>query len=136
MITVGFWYPLIIAFCRLKNLKDLRVRATLTSTPSEPSGDYLCGVSRCKTCSVLRVMDEFFSHTTEQSYKVKFLASCKSSNIVYLITCRRCGVQHMDEMSQPLHARINSHRSDITHRRTDVFPVAGIFTVLHGPYWT
>ena len=30
-------------------------------------------------------------------------------------------------MSQPLHARINGHRSDITHQRTDVSPVAEHF---------
>ena len=33
-----------------------------------------------------------------------------------------CGIQYMGEMSQPLNAR-----SDITHRRTDVSPVAELF---------
>ena len=115
----AFWYPPLIASRCPKNLKDLLVRATLTSNP--------CGAPRCKTCPILRVTDEFSSHTTGQFFKVKFRTSCKSSNIVYLITCRRCGLQYVGETSQPLHARINGHRFDITHRRTDVSPVADHF---------
>ena len=64
---------------------------------------------------------------TGQIYKVKFRASCKSSNIVYFITCRRCGLQYVGKTSQPLHAWINGHLSDITHQMTDVSPVAEHF---------
>ena len=123
----AFWYPLIIAFRHLKNLKDLLVQATLTSTLSEPPGNYPYGVSMCKTCPILRAMDEFSSHTTGKSYKVKFHASCKSSNIIYLITCRRCVLHYVGETSQLLHARINGHWSNISHWRTDVSPVAEHF---------
>ena len=92
-----FRYPPLISFRHPKNLKDFLVRATLTSNPSEPSGNYTCRAPRCKTCPILRVTDEFSSHTTGQFFKVKFHASCKSSNIVYLITCRRCGLQYVGE---------------------------------------
>ena len=64
----------------------------------------------------------------------------KCSNIVYLITCRRCGLQNVGLVSrsprrsqtlalQVLLRETNSggHRSDITHRRTDVSPVAEHF---------
>ena len=80
----AFQYPPLIAFRRPKNLKDLLVRTTLTSAPPEPPGNYPCGVSRCKTCPLLKVMDEFSSNTTGHSYKVKFRASSKSANIMYL----------------------------------------------------
>ena len=91
----AFWYPPLISVCRPKNLKDFLVWTTLTSTPSEPSDNYQCGVftCRCKSCPILRVTNEFSSYTTGQDYKVKFCASCKSSNIVYLIRCRRYGLQ-------------------------------------------
>ena len=42
-------------------------------------------------------------------FKMKFAASCKSSNIVYLINCRRCGQQYVGETGQLLHRRINDH---------------------------
>ena len=120
----AFWYPLLIAFHRPNTLNNFLVQATLTSTPSEPPGNYLCRASRCKNCPILKVTDEFSNHTTAQVYKVKFRASSKSSNIVYLITCSRCDLQYVGETGQPFHARVNGHRSDILQRRTDVSPVA------------
>ena len=71
--------------------------------------------------------DEFTSHKTGQVFKMKFAASCKSSDIVYLISCRRCGQQYVGETEQQLHCRINSHRYDIRHRRTEESPVAEHF---------
>ena len=45
----------------------------------------------------------------------------------YLIACRRCGQQYVGETGQPLHRRINSHRFDIVHWRTDESPVTEHF---------
>ena len=41
--------------------------------------------------------------------------------------CRRCGLQYVGETSQPLHMRVNGHRYDITHQRTEESPVAEHF---------
>ena len=96
---------------------------TLTAKSHESPGNYPCGAPKCKTCLILMVTDEFSSHV----FKVKFRASCKSSNVIYLITCRRCGLQYVGETGQPLHLRVNGHRHDITHRKTDESPVAKHF---------
>ena len=90
---------------------------------------YLCGASRCKTCPILVTSDKFPSHTTGKSYKVKTQASCKSSNVVYLILCWRCGQQYVGEMGQLLHLRVNGHKFDIAHRRTNEFPVSKHFNI-------
>ena len=119
----AFRHPPLIAFHRPRSLKYFLVRAILTPTPSKLPGNYPCGAPRCKTCPILKVTDEFSRHMTGQLFKVKFHVSCKSSKIVYLITCRRCGLQYVGETSQPLHARITGHRLDITHQRADVSPV-------------
>ena len=71
--------------------------------------------------------DEFSSHTTGKVFKVKFRASCKSSNVIYLITCRRCGLQYVGETGQPFHMRVNGPRYDIAHQRTEESPVADHF---------
>ena len=72
-------------------------------------------------------MDEFSSYKTGENFKLKIKASCKSSSVIYLITCRRCGHQCVAETGQPLHRRTNSHRFDIAHGRTDESPVAEPF---------
>lgn len=37
--------------------------------------------------------------------------SCKSMNIIYLITCSDCGIQYVGQTIQALHVRLNAHRS-------------------------
>ena len=83
--------------------------------------------ARCKTCPILVTTDVFTSRTTGRQFKVKVSASCKSSNVIYLIQCKRCGHQYVGETGQPVHLRINGHRFDIMHRRTDESPVAAHF---------
>ena len=73
------------------------------------------------------VTDEFSNHTTGKLFKVKFRASCKSSNVIYLTMCRRCGLQYVGEKSQPLHLRVNGHQYDFTYWKTDEFHVAEHF---------
>ena len=90
--------------------------------------NHSCEAAVCETCPILTATDEFTSHTTGQKFKMKFAASCKSSNIIYLITCRRCGQQYVGETGQLLHRRINGHRYNIVHRRTEDSPVAEHFT--------
>ena len=39
--------------------------------------------------------------------------TCSSKNIIYLITCSRCGIQYVGETSQKLNLRMNNHRTAI-----------------------
>ena len=116
-IMEAFRLPPLIAFDHPRNLRDLLVRAALTSTAREPPGNYPCGAPRCKTCPILLTWDEFSSHTTGNSFKVKIWPSGKSSNVINLITCRRCGQQYVGETGQPFHLRVNGHRFDIAHTK-------------------
>ena len=79
--------------------------------------------SRCKTYPILSAMDVFSNHMTGEQLKGTTRASCKTSNAIYLTTCRRCGQQYVGETGQPLHCRINSHHFGIMHRRTEDSPV-------------
>ena len=36
-----------------------------------------------------------------------------SENVVYLITCKKCGIQYVGETSQKLRNRLNNHRSSL-----------------------
>src|ERR1051325_6327211 len=47
--------------------------------------------------------------------------SCRSSNIVYLITCEKCQIQYVGETSRSLAQRLTDHRSNIsTQKRTSI----------------
>src|SRR5215469_1135090 len=59
----------------------------------------------------------FESTVTKKVYFVKNFSgeslSCSSSNIIYLITCKRCKLQYVGEILQTLKKRMNGHRSGI-----------------------
>ena len=118
----------IIAFRRPRNLRDLLVRAAISPNTSNPLGNFRCKARRCKTCPILVTTDTFASSVTGERFKLKLRASCKTSNVIYLIQCRRCGLQYVGETGQPLHSRMNSHRFNISHGRIDESPVAAHFT--------
>ena len=52
--------------------------------------------------------------------------TCKTRNLVYLISCKRCGLQYVGETENALHIRMNGHRSDIRTKKTEK-PVAAHF---------
>ena len=117
----------LIAFSHLSNLRDFLVWGALTWMPHEPPGNYSCGAPR-----YWWPQTSFFSHTTENLFKVKTRAYCKYSNVIYFITWRRCGQQYVGETAQWFHLMVNGHWFDIVHRRTDEFPVSEHFS--SGPH--
>ena len=95
--------------------------------PHVPPGNYPCGAPTYETCPTLVDLDKFSSHTTGQLFKVKTPTSCKSSNVIDLIMCRRCGLKYMGKTGQLLHLRVNAHQFDIAHLRTKKSPVSNHF---------
>ena len=98
----------------------------MTPRERKQPGTRPCGGRGCKTCPMLQTMDSITSHSTGNTHKIKTSDSCKSTNVVYVIRCQRCGLQYVGETEQALHERINSHRSDVKLSKTDR-PVAAHF---------
>ena len=118
--------PPLVANRRPKNLKDLLVRATMKPPQRIYEGSNRCGRPRCKTCIHIKTGINFNSAVTGEKFRARVTANCKTSNIVYLIECRKCKKQYVGETENPLHLRVNGHRSDY-HRRLSDKPVAEHF---------
>ena len=93
----------IMAFRHPRNLRDLLVCVTTSPEISDVAGNFRCQAKRCNTCPILVTTNAFASSVTGELFKLKLCASCKTSNIIYLVQCRRCGVQYVGESGQPLH---------------------------------
>ena len=70
------------------------------------------------TCAEMKFSFYLFQSTiTKRIYFVKNFSgeplTCSSSNIIYLITCKRCNLQYVGETLQTLKKRMNGHRSGI-----------------------
>ena len=114
-----FRLPPLIAFCHPRNLRDLLVWAALTFMPHKPPGSYPVELPNVKLVPYWWPQTNFPAIVIWLSgklFKVKTQTSYKSSNVIYLITCRRCGQQYVGETGQPFHLsmlRVNGHRFDI-----------------------
>ena len=120
----------ITAYRRPKNLGDLLVRAVLKPIEENTThpGNYPCNSRRCKTCPNINPQDTFQSTTNGRSFRVRTSATCKTKNLVYLIQCKQCKKQYVGETQNPLHTRLNGHRSDINTKKVDK-PVAAHFNL-------
>ena len=76
-----------------------------------------CQNSRCATCQSHLICSNAFKCTkTETSYPLRHSFTCKSSNVVYLITCTKCHKQYVGMTTSPLSTRINQHRTNILRK--------------------
>ena len=54
----------------------------------------------------------FNSNVTHKTYNIvnpSLSMNCGTKNVIYLITCRKCGIQYVGEMGQSLRKRMNNH---------------------------
>ena len=78
----------------------------------------------CNLCHILSTKDMFVSSSTHRVYEsvipeeVPFV-SCNSSNVIYLVTCRKCCLQYVGETAQLLRERIRHHNYCIRHPDKD-----------------
>ena len=121
--------PPLVANRRPKNLKDLLVRASLKPPLQRHEGSTRCGRPRCKSCMHIKTGITFKSAVTGENFRAKVTANCKTSNLIYLIECRKCNKQYVGETENPLHLRMNGHRSDYYRKLSDK-PVAEHFNTI------
>ena len=89
-------------------------RSQTDETVGNTTTVYQCRKPRCKTCKHLREGDKFTSNVTGKTYSVQSrnqVMTCETKNVIYVISCCRCGIQYVGETSQMLRQRMNNHRS-------------------------
>ena len=121
--TVHISDPPLVANRRPRNLKDFFVRAILKPQQQQQQqqhkGTIRCGRPRCKTCAHIRPGTRFCSTVAKDTFRARVTATCKTSNVIYLIECSKCHKQYVGETENPLHLRINGHRCDYYRRLSD-----------------
>src|SRR5579863_2281627 len=114
-----FWKP-------PRKIKDQDVSSKLKNSDSDniprintAGTSSACNGSTCLTCQHIKPSGMFSSARTKIRYKIKGEnMNCGSSDIVYLIECKRCpSFQYVGETEKKLRVRVNGHRYDIRHNR-------------------
>ena len=72
-----------------------------------------CERCRCTHCKSIVESNTFASTNTGGIFKLLFGENCTSSDVIYLITCKKCQVQYVGQTHQLVPKRMNSHKFDI-----------------------
>ena len=105
----------IVAYKRPCNLQDVLIHSNFNNSVTKECKVSKCRRTRCSHCKHITESTEFSSSVLSKSFQVKHNLTCSSSDVVYLITCKRCKLQYVGQTSQKCSVRMNSHKFDIKH---------------------
>ena len=110
------------------SLSELKPHPLMT-VPFLPSNTECLGALRCVTCREHIFESDFFkSHSTGAHHKILGHITCTTSNIIYLISCRICGIQYIGETKNSLKKQFYGHRSTVKTHKLDT-PVGQHFNL-------
>ena len=78
-----------------------------------PIGFSKCNDKRCNTCVKGTFGETIHVTQKNETFHIKQRITCKTANVVYCLTCKKCKAQYIGETAQELHARQRGHISDI-----------------------
>ena len=96
----------------------------MKSQSGSPAGTYPCGAPRCRTCAHVSATTIIAGPRLNMTIREHF--TCKSSDVICCISCRRCPVLYIGETGRMLRERTGEHLRAIT-RNPPGFPVAEHF---------
>ena len=109
----------IVAYKRPSNLQDMLVHSQLNRTVNAGS-DSKCNRPRCSHCLSIVESNSFLSITASASFSVRESFTCASSEVIYLITCKKCNIQYVGQTQLNCSQRMNKNNFDIKHSH-DIF---------------
>ena len=77
-----------------------------------------CRHPRCATCRHLNCSKFIKCTRTGIIYTIRHSFSCTSSNLIYVITCKKCQKQYVGLTTKQLNVRINHHRTNIFNNKS------------------
>ena len=119
-------FKFITAYCNSENLQQKLVHASLiqqdttrhnAQTYIKITGSHRCTNIQCKACNYITESNIIRSTQNNRTFNITDNITCKTHNIIYLITCKKCSKQYVGETGRSFAHRINQHISCIRLRR-------------------
>ena len=84
-----------------------------------------CSSPKCFTCSKTDVSEQFKGNYGMIKFQSIFpdkifLPICKIKHVIYLLECKKCGLQYVGETRRPFHLRMNEHKSTFKLRNKTI----------------
>ena len=111
--------PLLAAFRRPTNLKDILVRAKLRQPEPqrEPNTNVCLRPNTCRYCPKLNTDGQILCSASGRTYMSRYNVSCCSSDLIYCITCKRCGIQYVGQTKSELKIHKVARHFDFPHHK-------------------
>ena len=111
--------PPMVALKQPNSLRNMLVRAQI-STPNTTIGKiHSCGDKRCKCCRHMQHWSSYTSKVTGNRYKIFCTVNCKSAKVIYILECSVCGLQYVGESAHPFLKRLKD--TGVTLQKRHVF---------------
>ena len=82
-------------------------------TSTKERGFSFCNTQLCKYCKLLDKSGNIISHYTHEHHHCMKNISCRSSNVIYCLTCNNCGKQYVGQTLRRIKDRLYEHLRDI-----------------------
>ena len=105
----------VVGFKRGKSLQDYLVRAKVKEN-NQDGESQKCKGKKCGVCSVVTETDKFSDKSGLDTYRIRGnKINCNSTNVIYLVQCKRCNIQYVGSTSTKFRLRFNNYKS--CHRK-------------------
>ena len=113
----------VFGYRKCMNTRDYLVRALLPPPLEEDKPNKTCSIPcptyNCRYCSHLNKTGSITSSTTGRKYKCKHNVTCRSSNVIYCLTCKVCSKQYVGQTKRKLMRRLYEHLRNIGNKNTE-----------------
>ena len=100
-----------ISFRSSRKLSDYLVRAKLYPTETVV-GSFKCNKPLCLVCVNVTETNTFSSTVTSKTYKINHKFDCDENCLVYLLTCKHCGIQYVGQTVADFRYRWNNYKDN------------------------
>ena len=104
--------------CSLPNLVTPKIKKPISAKKFN-RGFNFCNNPRCRFCPLLNKTGEIKSTHTNEKFNSMKNVSCRSSNLIYCITCTVCYKQYVGQTSNRIRDRFQGHFNDVTRDDKD-----------------
>ena len=107
-----FPLPPLVAYKRPPNIRDSLIRAKVPRpNPNKPKRN-LPGMKQCLNCGVcpyVRVGKSVRSTNNNYQIEINTSVNCSSSNVIYMVGCKKCTQQYIGETERSIRERFREH---------------------------
>ena len=100
-----------ISFRNARNLKRFLVRSKVYPLERKV-GSAKCNGKRCLVCLNINETDTFESFQTKQKYKINHHLNCNDKCLIYLLSCKVCGLQYVGSTTDKFRFRWNNYKEN------------------------